>query len=146
MKPDQEALLLTTARVLRGQLRDHLDGNTLAANMAEDWRCMNEALAPFGGSKAEPANECSPELVPLDKAAIDAMLLRQFWNAYCTCDFAGETDNFVERMEEAGFIELAPVTRKIVDDEPFAAELGIEMGGVCWQLTAKGREAMEAAA
>ena len=70
----------------------------------------------------------------------DATCLREYWNVFCTCDFAGDSDTFVERMEAAGYIELVPVTRAIVNDEPFAAELGIEMGGECWQLTAKGRE------
>lgn len=71
----------------------------------------------------------------------DAACLREHWHDFTTCDFAGDKEEFVERMEKAGFIELVPVTKEILDDETFADELGLEIGGDCWALTAKGRAA-----
>jgi hypothetical protein len=86
-----------------------------------------------------PVNECKPDIIPLS----DVEMLREFWDVFTTCDFAGETDNFVERMEAAGFIELVPVTRKILAEEDHAADRGIELGGNCWQLTTRGREVLD---
>lgn len=44
-------------------------------------------------------------------------------------------------MEKAGYAELVPVTPEALDD-PFAAERGIEPGGVMWELTVTGRKAV----
>jgi hypothetical protein len=73
----------------------------------------------------------------------DASCLREFWDTLTTCDFAGDTDEFVERMESAGLIVLVPVNRSIMAEDPFASELGLNIGGECWQLTAKGRKAYD---
>ena len=67
--------------------------------------------------------------------------LRKHWGSFCDCDpFEGAAD-FSERMEAAGFIRLRSVTRDDLE-QAFAAELGIERGGMVWDLTAKGRKAL----
>lgn len=62
--------------------------------------------------------------------------LRKHWNAFCDADFVPE--DFIERMEEAGFAQLRPVTR---DDlrSSYAEDRGILKGGMLWDLTPKGR-------
>lgn len=45
-------------------------------------------------------------------------------------------------MEAAGYIELVPVDDDALDSA-FAAERGIEPGGMMWQLTDAGRAALE---
>lgn len=70
--------------------------------------------------------------------------LRKHWHDFCDCNpFNGSAD-FAERMEAAGLVRIRKVTR---DDlrQSFAAELGIEPGGMVWDLTKKGRAALEAA-
>ena len=67
--------------------------------------------------------------------------LRKHWEAFCDCDpFDGAAD-FSERMEKAGFIKLRRVTRDDLEDS-FAAERGIERGGMVWDLTKRGRAAL----
>ena len=57
MTKEQEALLLTVARLLCSHLNDHLicahDGNTMM-DLKCDIAVMNKALAPFDGS----INDC----------------------------------------------------------------------------------------
>lgn len=67
--------------------------------------------------------------------------LRAHWMSFCDADaFAGSAD-FPERMEASGLIELVEVDDDALDD-PFAAERGIERGGLMWQLTDAGRRAL----
>jgi hypothetical protein len=64
--------------------------------------------------------------------------LRCYWNAFCDADQYPE--GFEDRMEAAGFAEVTPVT----DDDlhqSFAAERGIERGGMMWCLTDAGHAA-----
>lgn len=68
--------------------------------------------------------------------------LRQHWHAFCDCDpFPGRED-FAERMDAAGLIGLRSVTKRDLEEDPFAAERGIEKGGLLWDLTAAGRRAL----
>ena len=73
-----------------------------------------------------------------DGTMTDAEELRCYWNAFCDADQYPE--GFEDRMEAAGFAEVTPVT----DDDlhqSFAAERGIERGGMMWCLTDAGHEA-----
>lgn len=63
--------------------------------------------------------------------------LRRHWNDFCDADPFPESDTFADRMEEAGFIEFVPVTTDALAS-PFAAERGVELGGMMWVLTAAG--------
>jgi hypothetical protein len=66
--------------------------------------------------------------------------LRSDWEHFCQCDWhlmQGDTATFDQRMEAAGFIDLVPVTDSALE-MPFASELGIEKGGMMWQLTPLG--------
>lgn len=62
--------------------------------------------------------------------------LRLHWYDFARCDYY-EAD-FAERMEAAGLVYL-----RAVDDDDleqfFADELGIELGGMVWDLTPAGR-------
>lgn len=70
--------------------------------------------------------------------------LRRYWSAICDCDEVPiDTDEFKERAERLGLIRWRSVTRRDVDATPFAWELGIEVGGMMYELTAKGRDALE---
>lgn len=67
--------------------------------------------------------------------------LRKYWITVCDADPTPDLDedDFIERMEAAGFIHLRPVTRRDLD-EPFASERGIYPGGNLWELTASGQK------
>jgi hypothetical protein len=67
------------------------------------------------------------------------------WESFCDADAFEGSDTFLERMEQAGYIEAVPVTKEALDD-PFAYERGIVPGGTMWQLTKAGREAIARAA
>lgn len=67
-----------------------------------------------------------------------AKLLRQHWSSFCDADPFPGSDKFADRMEAAGFIELVPVTKAALQDA-FAAERGIERGGMMYRLTDAGR-------
>lgn len=70
--------------------------------------------------------------------------LRRYWSAICDCDVVPiDTDEFKDRAERLGLIRWRSVTRRDLDATPFAAELGIEAGGMIYALTAKGRKALE---
>lgn len=62
--------------------------------------------------------------------------LLEYWHAFCDADPVPE--NFIERMEVAGFARIRKVTRADVRNDPFAAERGIYLGGNLWELTEKG--------
>lgn len=62
--------------------------------------------------------------------------LRQHWTAFCDADPVPA--DFIERMEEAGFAVLRPVTRDDLQSA-FAEDRGIYKGGTVWDLTPKGR-------
>lgn len=66
--------------------------------------------------------------------------LRVHWNTFTDADPVPE--GFVEAMEVAGFARLRPVRKADVDDDPFAYERGIEIGGMLWELTPAGRAAL----
>ena len=67
--------------------------------------------------------------------------LREHWHAYCDADYRDL--DFIDRMEAAGFVRLRSV-RKADLEESFAAERGIELGGMIYELTAKGRRELSA--
>lgn len=75
---------------------------------------------------------------PWEEAAEE---LRDNWHAFTDADPFDGSDTFAERMEKAGYAELVSVTAEALSD-PFAAERGIEPGGMMWQLTEEGRRAM----
>ncbi|MBP2459621.1 MULTISPECIES: hypothetical protein [unclassified Rhizobium] len=70
-----------------------------------------------------------------------AELLRQHWSSFCDADAFPGSDIFADRMEAAGFIELVPVTKEALENH-FAAERGIELGGMMYSLTDAGRAAL----
>jgi sulfur relay (sulfurtransferase) DsrC/TusE family protein len=58
--------------------------------------------------------------------------------AFCDGDAFSGRDTFADKMEAEGLIELVDVDDDALDDA-FAAERGIEKGGMMWRLTAYGR-------
>lgn len=68
------------------------------------------------------------------------ILLREYWASFCDADPFPGSDMFADRMEAAGLIELVPVTKEALEDN-FAAERGIEPGGMMYRLTDVGRAA-----
>ncbi|MDE2447301.1 MAG: hypothetical protein KGO94_14085 [Alphaproteobacteria bacterium] len=64
------------------------------------------------------------------------------WNSFCNADNFVGRETFTDRMEKAGLIELVPVDDDALE-ESFAAERGIEKGGMMWKLTAAGSAAYE---
>lgn len=72
--------------------------------------------------------------------------LRRNWHRFCDCDSFDGRDTFTERMEALGYVRLRKVRKADVLDEPFAAERGIELGGYLWELTPKGRAALQSPA
>lgn len=70
--------------------------------------------------------------------------IRRYWGAICDCDVVPiDTDEFKDRAERLGFLRWRAATKRDVEATPFAADLGIEVGGMIWELTAKGRKALE---
>ncbi len=67
---------------------------------------------------------------------------RQHWSAFCDADPVPE--EFADRMDDAGFIQLRKVTRYDLEDS-FAQERGIEKGGYVWDLTRLGKEILDQA-
>lgn len=71
--------------------------------------------------------------------------LRMYWGAICDCDVVPiDTDEFMDRAERLGLLRCRKATRRDVDDIAFAAELGIDVGGMLWELTAKGSRELAA--
>lgn len=68
--------------------------------------------------------------------------LRKHWDAFCDGDRADVPTDFTDRMEAAGYARIRSVCPADICDDPFAAERGIEKGGMLWELTAKGRSAL----
>lgn len=69
----------------------------------------------------------------------DRESLRQHWVAFCDADIVPE--DFIDRMEAAGFARLRKVTRDDLQST-FADERGIERGGHVWVLTEAGSAAL----
>jgi hypothetical protein len=69
--------------------------------------------------------------------------LRRHWSDFCDADPFPESDTFADRMERAGFIELVAVTDEALESS-FAADRGIEPGGMMWVLTDAGRDILTA--
>lgn len=65
--------------------------------------------------------------------------LRRHWADFCDADPVPE--DFIDRMDDAGFVTLRKVTRDDLNDV-FAAERGIEKGGWIWVLTDLGRQVL----
>lgn len=73
--------------------------------------------------------------------------LRMYWGAICDCDLVPiDTDEFKDRAERLGLLRWRKATQRDVDAIAFAAELGIEVGGMLWELTAKGARELAAKA
>lgn len=68
--------------------------------------------------------------------------LRRHWNDFCDADPFPGSETFADRAEEAGFIELVPVTREALESS-FATDRGIDPGGMMWVLTAAGRAVID---
>jgi hypothetical protein len=79
-----------------------------------------------------------------DAAHRDREDLRKHWHDFCDADPFEGGDTFAERMEARGFIRLRPV-KKADLEQAFAAERGIEPGGMLWELTKIGELLMETA-
>lgn len=93
-----------------------------------------------GMSKPEPVTDEQAEAVIRD------YLLRQElhedWPKFCDADHVAP--DFIDRMEAAGFIELADATR--ADEDMFwVAKYGSERPDFTWQLTTEGRAAISKA-
>jgi len=70
--------------------------------------------------------------------------LREHWHAFTQCDIIPiDRDDFTERLEKFGLVTWRKVTKKDIAETPFADELGLEVGGMCWDLTAKGHKVFE---
>lgn len=70
--------------------------------------------------------------------------LRKYWSAFCDADVIPiDRDSFTDRLEKFGLVTWRKVTKRDVESTPFAYELGLEVGGMCWDLTAKGRKVLE---
>lgn len=70
----------------------------------------------------------------------DRESLRRHWDDFCDADPVPE--DFIDRMDDAGFVTLRKVTRDDLNTS-FAAELGIEKGGWVWELTDLGRQVLD---
>jgi hypothetical protein len=66
---------------------------------------------------------------------------REHWPAFCDCDPV-PVEDFADKAEEAGFIYTRGVEEEDLE-RSFAAELGIEPGGLVYDLTPAGRAALE---
>lgn len=56
------------------------------------------------------------------------------WDAFCDADpLPHPREYFPDSLDAAGYAELVPVDDDALDD-PFAAERGIEPGGMMWRL------------
>lgn len=67
--------------------------------------------------------------------------LRRYWGMFCDCCRESIPDDFIERMEAAGLVTCRPVEQDDIDATLFAADLGIEIGGMIWVLTEAGEVA-----
>jgi len=68
---------------------------------------------------------------------------RNHWHAFSQCDLIPiDSDEFTSRLEAEGYIEMATVTKRVLAETSFAAELGFELGGTYWKLTDKGHAAL----
>lgn len=74
---------------------------------------------------------------------VEAEDLRRHWSAFCDADNFPGRETFTDRMEAAGLIQLVPVDEQALED-PFAAERGIEPGGVMWTPTKAGQAVLKA--
>jgi hypothetical protein len=71
--------------------------------------------------------------------------LRKYWHAFCDADVIPiDREDFTDRLEKFDLVTWRAVTKRDIEATPFAADLGLEIGGMCWELTAKGREVYEA--
>lgn len=68
--------------------------------------------------------------------------LRAHWHSFCDADAFPGSDTFTERMELAGLVECVPVTEEALESA-FAAQRGVEPGGMMWVLTEAGKKVME---
>lgn len=108
---------------------------------------QHECVAKFttGSDKVRDYVRYMKERIDAEHATADpreerAEELKDDWYKFCDADPVA--DGFIERMEAAGYAELVAVTEQALED-PFAAERGIERGGMMWQLTRLGRMRME---
>jgi hypothetical protein len=71
---------------------------------------------------------------------------RRYWYAFSQCDAIPiDGDDFTDRLEADGYIEMRKVTKRVLAETSFADELGFELGGWYWALTKKGLAALEPA-
>lgn len=66
------------------------------------------------------------------------------WHDFCDGDYY--EDGFEERMERAGLVKFGSVTQEEYDEEPFAHEKGLVVGGPTYRLTDAGKGIIAAAA
>ena len=72
-------------------------------------------------------------------AASAVQRLQALWRAFCDADPV--PPEFIDDMEKVGFAQLRSVEDADLE-EAFAAERGIEPGGLLWELTDAGRRAL----
>jgi hypothetical protein len=115
-------------------------GLALAATVLfNNAKAIKAALAPSRIRSALEPSPAQPSLLSEAEWQLRAEL-RSDWEHFCQCDWhlmQGDTATFDQRMEAAGFIDLVHVTDSALE-MPFASELGIEKGGMMWQLTPLG--------
>ncbi len=100
---------------------------------------QNACSASAAGGESPATKTTSPIPERLTEAEWrDREMLRQHWAAFCDADAVPE--DFTDRMEVAGFISIRAVKKRDVEQTSFAAERGIEIGGMLWELTKKGLE------
>lgn len=68
--------------------------------------------------------------------------LRRHWVEFCDADPFDGINDFAERMERAGLIDLHPVDDDDLEDA-FASERGIHRGGFVWRLTDAARAILD---
>jgi hypothetical protein len=70
--------------------------------------------------------------------------LRKYWGAFCDADIIPiDGDDFTDRLEKFGLVTWRQVTKRDLEATVFAYELGLEVGGMCWDLTPKGRAVLD---
>lgn len=64
--------------------------------------------------------------------------LRACWSDFCDAD--PTPVEFIDDMEKAGFISMRAVTESDVENDAYADERGIILGGMLWELTDLGEK------
>lgn len=137
--------------------------STALVEAGKPWRVFEDITHGWWGIEVDGDNDADPILYPIkinrerldniverfneaitnEKIQSADTLLRQNFASFCDADPFPGCDTFADAMEAAGYIELVPVTKEALE-EAFAAERGIEPGGMMYRLTDAGRLALSA--